>query len=93
VRLQPRPVYLSTQNSRRRPSATPAEPGASIYTDITAQERISQQYDDQLAEIPAPMTQKEIVHVPKTTQQYRHHQFVEILVPMQQEEIVRVRHP
>eukprot|EP00974_Lingulodinium_polyedra_P069133 6693475-Lingulodinium_polyedra.AAC.1 len=49
---------------------------------------------DQAVEVPVPMTQEEVVRVPKVVNHYRHHhvevgQVVDIHAPYEKEEIVR----
>ena len=55
----------------------------------------SQQQDEQLVEVPVPMTQGEIIHVPKILAQERNHHIhteetVDVVVEPKVEEIVRV---
>ena len=59
------------------------------------QKRQTHQHVEQLVEVPVPMTQEEVVHVPEIVtqtrvQQQQVEQMVEVPIPMQQEEIVHV---
>eukprot|EP00972_Heterocapsa_arctica_P002464 355629-Heterocapsa_arctica.AAC.1 len=59
------------------------------------QERISQQQIEFVVEVPTPMTQEEIVHVPNIINQHRHHhgeleQIVDGHVPIEQEESIHL---
>merc|ERR1712066_98700 len=54
-----------------------------------------QQMVEQIVDVPVPMTQEEIVHVPSVDRQHRHHHVhvdhhVDVHVPHEQEEIVHV---
>ena len=59
------------------------------------QTRVQQQHVDQTVEVPIPMTQEEVVHVPQVithtrVQQQQVEQTVEVPIPMTQEEVVHV---
>ena len=59
------------------------------------QKRQTHQHVEQLVEVPVPMTQEEVVHVPEIitqtrVQQEHVEQMIEVPIPMQQEEVVHV---
>ena len=59
---------------------------------VVTQKRQTHQHVEQIVEVPVPMTQEEVVHVPKIitqtrVQQERVEQMIEVPIPMQQEEV------
>ena len=70
--------------------------GTMIYlSQVMVQKRQTHQHVEQLVEVPVPMTQEEVVHVPEIitqtrVQQEHVEQMIEVPIPMQQEEVVHV---
>ena len=75
--------------------STPQALEAQTTGQVMTQKRQMHQHVEQVVEVPVPMTQEEVVHVPKIMTQTRvmqQHveQVVEVPIPMTQEEVIHV---